>query len=94
MDQETRELRAEIAQTRGELGASVERLSAQLTPRGQAQQVLRRQGDLALQRLRGVSAADVQAGATRLGAALQQHPRGAAAVGVLGLLLVRRARRR
>ncbi len=94
MAEDTRALRAEIAGTREELGATVQDLSAHLAPRRQAQQALSSGVDAAMARLRTVSADDLGAVAGRARAFVEQRPQAAAAAGAVTALLVLRRRRR
>ncbi len=95
MAEDTHALRAEIAETREELGETVQDLSAHLAPRRQAQQAVSRGFDAAMTRLRTLSADDAGAAAARARAAIEQRPRAAAAGGaLLALVLLRRGRRR
>ena len=95
MAEDTRALRAEIAETREGLGETVQDLSAHLAPRRQAQQAVSHGLDLAMTRLRAVSADDVGAAAARVRAVVEQRPQAAAGAGALvALVLLRRRRRR
>ncbi len=94
MAEDTRALRAEIAETREGLGETVQDLSAHLAPRRQAQQAVINGLDAAMARLRTLSAGDVSAAAVRARAAVEQHPQAAAAAGAVTALLVLRRRRR
>ena len=95
MDPETDALRADIAQTRGELGEAAQELSDRLTPRRQAQRVVAQGRDTVVERLGQFSADDAGAIAARVSGSIRRQPQAAAAaVGVVALLVLRRRRRR
>lgn len=95
MDEETRAIHQDIAETRSELGDAVQELSERLAPRQQAQRLLADRRDLAVERLRTLSAADLDAAVGRLRTTAAGHPRaGGAGIAGMALLLARRRRRR
>ena len=94
MAEEARAIRADIADTRTELGETVQALSARLAPRQQAEQAIAARRDAVLQRVRALSSEDLGAVAARVRTAVEQRPRAAAGLGAVAVLLVRRRRRR
>jgi hypothetical protein len=93
MDQETHALRADIAETRQELGDAVQELSARLAPRQQASRLVAERRDLVLERLRGLSGQDLSTVADRIRTAVASKPRAAAGIAGGALLLALRRRR-
>jgi len=93
MDKETRALRSEIVDTREELGEAVQQLSERLAPRQQAERIVTARREAAVERLRNLSSEDLGALASRVRDSVQAHPRPAAAIGAVALLLIRRRQR-
>jgi Protein of unknown function (DUF3618) len=95
MDEETRAIRTDIEQTRGELGDAVEELSGRIAPRRQAERIVAERRDAARERIRSLSGEDLGELATRVQAAVRARPQAAAAAaGAVALLLLRRRARR